>query len=74
VACNRFQACTFLGEAAHDVAAGTVIAAEAGCAFGTIDGRVLSPSEMVAETPVKIPTLVSAPRRLRALMAMARRL
>ncbi len=47
-ACNRLQACTFLGEATHDVAAGVVIAAEAGCAFGTLDGRVLSPAEMVA--------------------------
>src|SRR4029077_9294689 len=74
VACNRLQVCTFLGEALHDVAAGTVIAAEAGCAFGTIDGRILSPAEMVAETPVKTPTFVAPPMRLRALMASARRL
>ena len=74
VACNRLQACTFLGEATHDVAAGTVIAAEAGCSFGTIGGRVLTPSEMVAETPVKTPTFVAPPRRLQALMATARRL
>jgi myo-inositol-1(or 4)-monophosphatase len=74
VACNRLQACTFLGEALHDVAAGTVIAAEAGCAFGTIEGRVFSPAEMVAETPVRIPTFVAPPRRLQALMASARRL
>lgn len=73
-ACNRLQACTFLGEAAHDVAAGAVIAAEAGCAFGTLDGRVLTPAELVAETPVKVPTFVAPPRRLRALMAAARRL
>ncbi len=73
-ACNRLQACTFLGEATHDVAAGVVIAAEAGCAFGTIDGRVLTPAEMVAETPVKTPTFVAPPGRLRALMAAARRL
>jgi myo-inositol-1(or 4)-monophosphatase len=72
-ACNRLQACTFLGEQTHDVAAGVVIAAEAGCAFGTVDGRVLSPAEMVAETPVKTPTFVAPPRRLRALMAAARR-
>lgn len=74
VACNRLQVCTFLGEALHDVAAGTVIAAEAGCAFGTIDGRILSPAEMVAETPVKTPTFVAPPMRLRALMASAKRL
>ena len=73
-ACNRLQACTFLGEATHDVAAGIVIAAEAGCRFGTIDGRVLTPAEMVAETPVTRPTFVAPPRRLAALMASARRL
>ena len=33
VAANRLQACTFLGEATHDVAAGVVIASEAGCAL-----------------------------------------
>lgn len=71
-ACNRLQACTFLGEATHDVAAGVVIAAEAGCAFGTIDGRVLTPAQMVAETPVKVPTFVASPGRLKALMKMAR--
>lgn len=74
VASNRLQACAFLGEQTHDVAAGAVIAAEAGCAFGTIDGRVLTPAEFVAETPVKTPTFVAPPRRLKALMAMARRL
>src|SRR6185312_11016416 len=42
VAADRLQACTFLGEHAHDVAAGVVIAAEAGCRFGTIDGEILS--------------------------------
>lgn len=73
-ACNRLQACTFLGEATHDVAAGAVIAAEAGCAFGTIDGCILSTAEMVAQTPVKTPTFVAPPRRLKALMAAARRL
>jgi myo-inositol-1(or 4)-monophosphatase len=71
VACNRLQACTFLGEAAHDVAAGAVIAAEAGCAFGTIDGRILSPAEMVANTPVTIPTFIAPPRRLHTLMKEA---
>src|SRR5262249_18469558 len=42
VSCGRLRACTFLGEQAHDLAAGSVIAAEAGCRFGTIDGRRLS--------------------------------
>jgi len=73
VAASRLQACAFLGEAAHDVAAGTVIAAEAGCQFGTIDGQILSPTEMVAQTPVARPTFVAPPRRLAALMATARR-
>lgn len=73
-ACNRLQACAFLGEQLHDVAAGVVIAAEAGCVFGNIDGRILTSAEMVAETPVKIPTFVAPPRRLKALMATARRL
>jgi myo-inositol-1(or 4)-monophosphatase len=73
-ACNRFQACTFLGEATHDIAAGAVIAAEAGCAFGTIDGRVLSPRELIASAPLATPTFVTPPRRLKALIAAARRL
>ena len=72
VACNRLQACIFLGEARHDVAAGVVIVSEAGCGFGTIDGRVLTSAEMVAATPVKTPTFVAPPRRLKALMAVAR--
>lgn len=73
VACNRLKACAFLGEATHDVAAGAVIVAEAGCRFGTIDGRLLSPAEFVAETPVRVPTFVAPPRRLAALMDRARR-
>lgn len=71
---NRLQACTFLGEATHDVAAGALIVSEAGCRIGTIDGRLLSPAEFVAETPVRVPTFLAPPRRLAALMAMARRL
>ena len=39
MAANRLQACTFLGEATHDVAAGVVISSEAGCAFGTLERR-----------------------------------
>jgi fructose-1,6-bisphosphatase/inositol monophosphatase family enzyme len=73
-ASNRLQACTFLGEAAHDVAAGAVIATEAGCRFGTIDGRLLSAAEFVAETPVSTPTFIAPPRRLQALQKRARRL
>ena len=72
VAANRLRACTFLGEALHDVAAGTVIAAEAGCEFGTVKGAFLTPAEMVARTPVTVPTFVAPPRRLRALMAAAK--
>ncbi|MHB1561605.1 MAG: inositol monophosphatase family protein [Isosphaeraceae bacterium] len=74
VAANRLKACTFLGEQAHDVAAGVVIAAEAGCAFGTIDGELLTAAEMVRRTPVRTPTFVAPPRRLAALMKQARRL
>jgi myo-inositol-1(or 4)-monophosphatase len=72
VAANRLQACTFLGEAAHDIAAGVVISSEAGCRFGTIAGERLSPAEMVRRTPITCPTFIAAPRRLEALMAMAR--
>ena len=74
VACNRLQACTFLGEQAHDVAAGAVIVAEAGCRVGTLDGQVLSPAEFVARTPVAQPTFIAPPRRLAALQQQARRL
>lgn len=69
---NRVQACTFLGEAAHDVAAGSLIATEAGCRIGTLDGRLLSPAEFVAATPVPVPTFLAPPRRLTALLATAR--
>jgi myo-inositol-1(or 4)-monophosphatase len=72
VASGRLQACVFLGEQTHDVAAGAVIAAEAGCAFGTRqDGRI-DPAEFVARTPVPVPTFVTSPRRLDALLKMAR--
>ncbi len=73
-AAGRLAASTFLGEAAHDVAAGVVITTEAGCAIGTIDGRRLTPAEMVAATPVAVPTFIAPPRRLAFLMAHARRL
>ncbi len=72
LAANRLQATTFLGEQAHDVAAGVVITSEAGCGYGTIDGQRLSPAEMVRRTPITVPTFVAPPRRLKALMAVAR--
>jgi myo-inositol-1(or 4)-monophosphatase len=72
LAANRLQATTFLGEQAHDVAAGVLITSEAGCQFGTIRGERLSPAEMVRRTPIVVPTFVAPPRRLAALMAMAR--
>ncbi len=67
VAANRLQACTFLGEAAHDIAAGVVISSEAGCLFGTLGGQRLDPAEMVRRTPITTPTFVAPPQRLQAL-------
>ncbi len=73
VACGRLVATTHLGEQTHDLAAGAVIASEAGCAFGTLDGRTLTPAEFVASAPVGVPTFTAPPRRLAALLATARR-
>ncbi len=72
VAANRLQACTFLGEQTHDVAAGAVIASEAGCVFGTLDGEALRPAEMVRRTPITTPTFVAPPQRLATLQRLAR--
>jgi fructose-1,6-bisphosphatase/inositol monophosphatase family enzyme len=72
VACGRLVACTFLGEATHDVAAGAVIVSEAGARFATIDGEHLTPTQFVARTPVPRPTFVAPPRRLEALLKVAR--
>jgi fructose-1,6-bisphosphatase/inositol monophosphatase family enzyme len=72
VAANRLQATTLLGEQTHDVAAGVVIAREAGCQFGTLSGEILSAAEMVRRTPIICPTFVAPPRRLEALLSMAR--
>jgi myo-inositol-1(or 4)-monophosphatase len=72
VAANRLQACTFLGEAAHDIAAAAVISSEAGCGFATLAGERLDPAEMVRRTPVASPTFVAPPRRLTALLKTAR--
>jgi fructose-1,6-bisphosphatase/inositol monophosphatase family enzyme len=74
VASGRLAVSTFLGEAAHDLAAGIVIATEAGCVLGTVDGRRLTAAELIAETPVAVPTFVAPPRRLTALMGRVRRL
>jgi len=74
VAANRLQATTMLGEQTHDIAAGVVIASEAGCQFGTLSGERLSPAEIVRRTPISIPTFVAPPQRLEALMGMARKL
>jgi fructose-1,6-bisphosphatase/inositol monophosphatase family enzyme len=71
---GRLVACTFLGEHRHDLAAGAVIAHEAGCRFGTVEGKSLSPCQFVADTPVAIPTFVAPPRRLERLMSQARKL
>jgi fructose-1,6-bisphosphatase/inositol monophosphatase family enzyme len=72
VAANRLQATILLGEYAHDIAAGVVIASEAGCQFGNLAGESLSAAEMIRRTPITCPTFVAPPRRLAALMAMAR--
>lgn len=74
VACGRLRASIFLGEQAHDLAAGAVIASEAGCRFGTIDGPALSPAEFVAGAPVRVPTLIAPPRRFERLRSALRRL
>ncbi len=73
-ACGRLQACTFLGEATHDIAAGAVLVDEAGCRVATIEGRYLEPAEFVAETPVRVPTFIAPPQRLKALLRQVRRL
>jgi myo-inositol-1(or 4)-monophosphatase len=74
VSCGRLRASIFLGEQAHDVAAGAVIAWEAGCRFGTIEGRALSAREFVGETPVRVPTVIAPPGRLGRLARSVRRL
>jgi fructose-1,6-bisphosphatase/inositol monophosphatase family enzyme len=74
LAAGRLQACTFLGEATHDVAAGALIAAEAGCEFATIGGKHLSLAEFVAQTPVQVPTFIAPHHRLEWLVKHARRL
>lgn len=67
-AMGRIVASAYLGGQLHDVAAGTVIAHEAGCRIGTLGGRVLTPAEFLAATPIRETTFVAPPRRLEALM------
>jgi myo-inositol-1(or 4)-monophosphatase len=74
VAANRLQATVLLGEQTHDIAAGVVISGEAGCCFGTLDGERLGAADMIRRTPIMIPTFVAPPRRLAALLAVARAL
>ncbi|QDV32803.1 inositol monophosphatase family protein [Tautonia plasticadhaerens] len=74
VSCGRLVAVCHLGEKAHDMAAGAVIASEAGCSFGTLDGRLLSPAELLASTPIRTPTFTAPPGQLKALQSGTRRL
>ncbi len=74
VASGRFRASIFLGEQAHDVAAGSIIAAEAGCEFRMLDGQVLSAREFVARTPIVSPTIIAPPGRALGMQRRLRRL
>lgn len=74
VASGRLVTVCHLGERTHDMAAGAVIASEAGCRFGTLDGRTLSPRELIASTPIRVPTFTAPPKRLAWLMSNAKRL
>jgi fructose-1,6-bisphosphatase/inositol monophosphatase family enzyme len=72
VAANRLAATTLLGEQLHDIAAGVVIAREAGCEFGILTGERLSAAEMIRRTPITVPTFVAPPARLTTILNMAR--
>ena len=72
VASGRLRACIFSGEQPHDVAAGAVIASEAGCRFARLDGRILSPAEFFASAPITEPTIVAPPARLERLVQRLR--
>jgi myo-inositol-1(or 4)-monophosphatase len=72
VSCGRTRAAVFLGEQTHDLAAGAVIAAEAGCWFGTIEGAMLSLGAFVTQTPVRVPTFIAPPNRLDKLITSVR--
>lgn len=73
-ASGKMAASTFMNAHLHDLAAGAVIAHEAGCRFGTVDGLMLTPAEFLASTPLRVPTFVAPAHRLKALMAGARAL
>ncbi|GIW89401.1 MAG: hypothetical protein KatS3mg108_3725 [Isosphaeraceae bacterium] len=68
VTSGRVRACVFLGEQTHDLAAGAVMAAEAGCWFARLNGEMLTLGGFVASTPIRIPTLIAPPRRLERLL------
>jgi myo-inositol-1(or 4)-monophosphatase len=68
VTSGRVRACLFLGEQTHDLAAGAVMAAEAGCWFARLDGEMLTLGGFVTNTPVRVPTIIAPPRRLERLL------
>jgi myo-inositol-1(or 4)-monophosphatase len=72
VACGRVRASIFLGEQTHDLAAGAVIACEAGCRFARLGGPALSPGEFVLNAPVTSATFIAPPGRLGAMQAQVR--
>ncbi len=73
VAANRLQATTMLGRTdARYRRRCRHRQREAGCGFATLTGERLSPAEMVRRTPITVPTFIAPPRRLEALLAMAR--
>ena len=74
VSCSRTRAAIFMGEQTHDVAAGAVIAAEAGCWFGTVDGQMLTLGAFVTQTPIRVPTIIAPPKRLDKLITSLKRL
>jgi myo-inositol-1(or 4)-monophosphatase len=74
VAAGRLHGCTFLGEAEHDLAAGALIAWEAGARVARLDHSRPTLARLLAETPVPIPTFIATPERLSFLTRHARRL
>lgn len=71
LASRRLQACVFLGEHLHDVAAGALIAAEAGCSFGSQSRPRMTAAEFLAATPVVEPAFIAPPKRLDVLLSQA---
>lgn len=70
---GRLRASIFLGEHAHDLAAGSILVAEAGGRFATIEGESLSAADVLARTPLRQPIIMAPPRRLAALAGQFRR-